>query len=315
MFLLVTNRRDITTDFVILELQRRGRAYCRLNTEDFAAAILNWRPTQARWQLRIEGQDLDLSAVGAGYYRRPVLPEPPRGYDAETSAYAIGEWSAALKSLYGVIGDRWLNSPDRIDLAEDKPRQLQLASTLGFDIPETLVTNDLETARQFAAGGGFIGKPLRNALVKGRQGDRIVFTSRVDLTGVYDPDVMRAMPIILQREIPKRLDVRVTVVGRRVFAASIDSQSDPETAVDWRRAGAPDLPHAVHELPEPLSAQCAALTAQLGLRFGAIDLVLDPAGRYWFLEINPNGQWGWIQTRTGQPIAEAIADELEAIAR
>lgn len=315
MILVVTNRRDITTDFVVLELQRRGLAYCRLNTEAFASAVVSWRPIEGRWQLRIEGQALDLSDVGAGYYRRPVLPEPPKGYDAETRAYAIGEWSAALKSLYGVIGDRWLNSPNMIDQAEDKPRQLRLASTLGFAIPETLVTNDLDAAREFVAEGGFIGKPLRQALVKGQAGDRVVFTSRVDFAGVNDPDVMRAMPIILQREIPKRMDIRVTVVGQRVFAAAIDSQGNPETMVDWRRTAAPDLPHVAHELPESLSAQCVALTARLGLRFGAIDLVLDTAGRYWFLEINPNGQWGWIQTRTGQPIAEAIVTELEAIGK
>lgn len=314
MFLLVTNRRDITTDFVVLELQRRGHAYCRLNTEAFASAVLNWRPPEACWGLCIEGQDLDLADVRAGYFRRPVLPEPPAGYDLDTRVYAIGEWSAALKSLYGIIGRRWLNSPELIDQAEDKPRQLQLASTLGFDIPETLVTNDLEAARAFAADFCAIAKPLRHALIKQRDGDRIVFTSRVDFDSVRDPDVMRAMPIILQREIPKRLDIRVTVVGSQVFAASIDSQRDPETTVDWRRTATPDLPHAVHELPHSLSERCVALTAQLGLRFGAIDLVLDTAGRYWFLEINPNGQWGWIQTRTGHPIAEAIVTELEAIA-
>lgn len=315
MFLIVTNRRDITTDFVVLELQRRKLPYCRLNTEAFTSAIVNWRPTETRWHLRLGEWDLDLRDVRAGYFRRPVLPEAPRGYDSETCAYAISEWSAALRTLYSVIGDRWLNSPHRIEMAEDKPHQLQLAASLGFDIPETLVTNDLTMAREFTAAGGFVGKPLKSGLVKGLESDRIIFTTRVNLADEHDPNALRAMPIILQREIPKQLDIRVTVVGQRVFAASIDSQVDPDTSVDWRRTSAPDLPHAQHELPELLAARCVALTSRLGLRFGAIDFVLDPSGRYWFLEINPNGQWGWIQTRTGHPIAEAIVTELENIAR
>ncbi|MNZ28723.1 hypothetical protein D3C78_459550 [compost metagenome] len=52
---------------------------------------------------------------------------------------------------------------------------------------------------------------------------------------------------------------------------------------------------------------------RLNLRYGAIDFVCDPQGNLWFLEINPNGQWAWIENLTGYPIAEAIVDELEAI--
>jgi hypothetical protein len=54
-------------------------------------------------------------------------------------------------------------------------------------------------------------------------------------------------------------------------------------------------------------------TAACNLRFSAIDLVLDPSGDYWFLELNPNGQWAWIEARTGLPISEAITNELVRI--
>jgi glutathione synthase/RimK-type ligase-like ATP-grasp enzyme len=63
-------------------------------------------------------------------------------------------------------------------------------------------------------------------------------------------------------------------------------------------------------LPNDVAKGCMDLVRRLGLRFGAIDLVLEPSGDYRFLEVNPNGQWGWIQTRTGQPIAGAIVDEM-----
>jgi len=67
-------------------------------------------------------------------------------------------------------------------------------------------------------------------------------------------------------------------------------------------------------LPTEVAKACIALTQNLGLRFGALDFVLDPVGQLWFLEINPNGQWAWIETRTGHPIAAAIVTELERIA-
>ncbi|MGA7272186.1 MAG: hypothetical protein WB239_14035, partial [Acidimicrobiia bacterium] len=105
-------------------------------------------------------------------------------------------------------------------------------------------------------------------------------------------------------------DVRVTVVGSQVLAAVRDPEAaDPgETApLDWRRGG--DLPWAPHELPRELSSLYAELVASLGLNFGAIDLLLEPDGRYWFCEINPNGEWGWLQ-HSGLPIAEALASLL-----
>jgi glutathione synthase/RimK-type ligase-like ATP-grasp enzyme len=119
--------------------------------------------------------------------------------------------------------------------------------------------------------------------------------------------------MILQREITKRADVRVTVVGDRVFAAAISSQGSPETEVDWRRGGSGDLPYQAITLPDSLSALCVQLVNSLDLRFGAIDLVWDEDGVFWFLEVNPNGQWAWIETRTGHPITAAIVDALERI--
>ncbi len=124
---------------------------------------------------------------------------------------------------------------------------------------------------------------------------------------------MGLAPVIYQREIRKAFDVRVTVIGDKVFAAAIHSQDHNETEVDWRSGTRDDLRHEAIELPPDVAAQCLALTAALGLRYGAIDLVADLDGRHWFLEINPNGQWAWIERRTGLPLAEAIVDTLLAI--
>jgi glutathione synthase/RimK-type ligase-like ATP-grasp enzyme len=151
-------------------------------------------------------------------------------------------------------------------------------------------------------------------VVSGPRSDRVVFTSRVVIDADTDPLAIKACPLILQQEIAKRYDVRVTVVGDQVFAATIDSQSNQDTEVDWRMTSTPDLPHSTYGLPPEVSKACVALTRSLGLRFGALDFVLDPAGQLWFLEINPNGQWAWIETRTGHPIAAAIVAELERIA-
>lgn len=315
MHLVVTSKRDLTSDFIILELQRRGLSYLRLNTEDLPKAIFRCVPGhEGDWQFNLPDVSFELSCVKSAYFRRPGMAEPLAEISEAEKSYCVLEWHAALQSFYWAVGERWLNPPHLITLAENKIYQLTLAQTLGFLIPDTLVSNDPLAVRGFAGTGQIIGKPLRNAIVKGQTPDRVVFTSRISINEQIDPLSIRACPMILQREIRKQFDVRATVVGDQVFAATIDSQSDPATEVDWRRTSKPDLAHAVYQLPEKVAAQCIALTRKLGLRFGAVDFVLDQDNQLWFLEINPNGQWGWIETRTGLPIAAAIVSEMERIA-
>lgn len=315
MILIVTSKRDLTSDFIVLELQRRGIPYLRLNTEDLPKGTFYCRPElDDAWHFELEGVSFDLALVKAAYFRRPGTPEPLSEVNETERIYCTAEWQATLQSLYWAIGDRWLNAPHAIALAEDKIRQLSLARKLRFRIPDTLIGNNPAVAQDFAAAGGFIGKPLRNAVVSGPLSDRVVFTSRVAIDARTSPLAIRACPLVLQKEIKKRYDVRVTVVGNQVFAATIDSQSNPDTEVDWRKTSTPNLLHSAYELPPEVAKACVVLTKSLGLRFGALDFVLDLAGQLWFLEINPNGQWAWIETRTGHPIAAAIVTELERIA-
>jgi glutathione synthase/RimK-type ligase-like ATP-grasp enzyme len=316
VYLIVTNKRDLTSDFVVLELQRRGLKYFRLNTEDVAGARFSTNPSNSdNWRFTFPNDAFDTADVKAAYYRRPGRPEPMAGLQDAAQIYSVGEWQASLQSLYWALDGRWLNAPHLIALAENKVRQLMAAQTLGLKVPDSWLTNDPETFRSVLRRGGTVGKTLRNALVQDESKGKVIFTTRLKDGRELDPLSIQASPMLLQPEIAKRFDIRVTVVGEQVFAASIDSQAQEETQVDWRRTSRLDLPHRRHELPPDLARQCVQLTGALGLRFGAVDFVLDQEGAYWFLEINPNGQWGWIETRTGWPIAAAIVSELESISQ
>ena len=108
---------------------------------------------------------------------------------------------------------------------------------------------------------------------------------------------------------PKRYDVRVTVIGDEALAARIDSQADPEARVDWRRADPGKLVHGVEELSADVASRCVELVASYGLNFGAIDLAATDDG-YVFFEINPNGQWAWLEQTTNLPLRARLADLL-----
>jgi hypothetical protein len=309
LILLATNKRDITTDFVLLELKRRRIPYARLNTEDIA-----------QWTVRLPDGDpaafeasgrtnFRVDEVKAAYYRRPEAPSPSPG-DTSASGYAVAEWSSLLRTLWNSLEGKWLNSPYAILRAEDKPRQLATARRFGLRTPRTLVTNDPVAAHEFSRHVAAVAKPLRRALLEDAVGPgRVIFTTRI---GVLDPgdESIRLAPIILQEEIPKRADIRVTVIDDSTYAVAIESQHWEETSVDWRRGSNPNVPHRPITLDNETSKRCIAVTRDLGLRFAAIDLVQDINGDFWFLEANPNGQWAWIEQRTGLPITANIVDAL-----
>jgi hypothetical protein len=310
--LIATNKRDITSDFVVLELRRRNIPFLRLNTEDLPQCKVTFEPSAVdSWQLTQQDHSYALSSFTAGYYRRPSAPIPVSEIaDPIAQEYCVSEWSAVLRSLWNALEGRWLNSPFAILRAEDKPRQLAVATGLGFRVPETIITNDQQAAVGFAEQRSIVGKPLRQALLERGESGEVIFTSRLSRADLADADTVSLAPCIFQREIIKKCDVRVTVVGSNVFAVAIASQATDDTATDWRKGSNPDLVHESIELPTELAERCVALAQSLDISFGAIDLVLDQSEQYWFLEINPNGQWAWIERRTGLPITRAIVDAL-----
>lgn len=135
MLLLVTNRRDITMDYVVAELRRRETPYFRLNTELLPQALCSMAShPRSAWTISIDGQTISGDAIKGAYFRRPGAPVIPDVVtDEGERAYIAAEWSSFLKSLYGRLEGLWLNSPNAIFAAEDKPLQLMLAYEIGFN--------------------------------------------------------------------------------------------------------------------------------------------------------------------------------------
>ena len=197
--------------------------------------------------------------------------------------------------------------------AEHKPLQLRLARRVGLDVPRTLSTNDPEAVRAFArsAPGGLITKMMTSFAVYEDGVENVVFTNPVGDADLADLEGLDLCPMTFQERIDKALELRVTVVGRRLFAASIDSQSSPRARHDWRRDGAAMAAHwRPYDLPADVAARTLALMDRLALTYGACDFIVTPDGRHVFLEVNPAGEFMWLVPHAGLPIDEALADVL-----
>ncbi len=309
--LIVSTVADVATDDVVKRLTARGISHRRLNTEDYPfSATLTFRPekTALDW-LTSNGQP--LSSPTSIWYRRLRTPPKPEGMDDGIYKFCLEENRAALTGGLLAHSARWMSHPASVWQAEYKPFQLSMAARLDLHIPRTVVTNDPFAIRTaFAQFGSMVVKPAKSGYVIHEGQEFSIFTSRVLDEHLGELDDARWSPAIYQELIPKRCDVRVTIVGQKVFAAAIDSQSDPVASIDWRHTVNPNLPHRAIVLPENVSDKLLLLMETLHLTFGAIDLIETPAGEYVFLEVNPSGQWLWLDDKLDLGISDAVAEWL-----
>ena len=324
MILIITEHSDPHTDFVEPEFDRRGIPWVRFHLAELPTMVqssyrIDGEPPPG--MLVIRGQPIDLSNVNAVWYRRTERFFLPESLSATEESVAREECVAFVQGLWGWLGNaHWVSKPGAIRAASSKAEQLLRARRMGFTVPKTLFSNDPERVRAFAdaieaEGSRCIYKPHNSIIVDAGDGNRGVVYTR--LLGSEERDRLeeiRLSPGIFQQYIEKHAELRVNVFGERVFACMIDSQVKESTRVDWRAASWTDpneiSPHEPAVLPERVESFCRSIVHSYGLRFGAIDLIVTPDKDYVFLELNPNGQWAWIEQRTGLPLASALVDEL-----
>jgi ATP-grasp ribosomal peptide maturase len=308
--LVLTQRLDPTADYVINELNQRGAPVFRADAAEFPQTLTaSARLTEDIWSgtFRIPGRQLRLEDVTGIYYRRPTPFGFPEGMSGPERQWANAEarlgFGGLLASLPG-----WLNHPSSIARAEYKPAQLVAARHAGLRVPATLLTNDPAEARQFAdTVGPVIYKPFSPGGVSAAGKNRLIYASRVAPEELDDSSIRLTMHLF-QEWVEHDYAVRLTVVQGRFFAASIRAHSAAAVA-DWR-SDYGSLTYDAVETPRPVRLGVGRLMAGLDLRFGALDFLVTPEGNWVFLEINPNGQWAWIEEETGLPITAAIADAL-----
>lgn len=309
--LVISTIADVATDFVVQGLNQLGVPVCRLNTESLPFDESMTFSVESHRRPVLCFGEREQSSPTSVWYRRVRVPARPPEMDVGVYDFCLKETRTALIGSVMSLEGRWMSHPADVWRAEFKPYQLSVAAALGLTVPKTVVTNKPDAVRQaFQEFGQMVAKPCRSGYVQVDGEARSIYTSRVLDEHLAHIDEVRVSPAIYQQLIPKRYDVRVTVVGDRMFAAAIDSQSDEEAKVDWRHTSNPQLPHYPIELPSEVRGALAKLMKQLGLTFGAIDLVQTPDGEFVFLEVNPNGQWLWIDDALQTGITEAIVEWL-----
>lgn len=249
-----------------------------------------------------DGRPIRFENVRSFWWRRPQSFVLPGGMDMHAQQFALTELSTAFQGLWQCTTGLWVNNPVRDAAAAHKPWQLETARDLGLSIPDTLITTDPDKVRTFweARNGEVIYKPFLQTFHSWRETRQL---KREELALL---DSVRLAPVIFQQLVPGAADLRVTIIGEEIFSAAVDV-GKMEYKLDVRLN---QQSYEKHPLPTGVSDKLLQLMRRLGLEYGAIDLRLTPDGDYVFFEVNPAGQFLFVEYACGLPISTALASHL-----
>jgi hypothetical protein len=300
---LISRTTDRADDLIALELRGRGVPFHRFNVDRFPAHItVAFDPVAGCLSLGDEDASDLLSGEARAWTRGLRIP---RHACDDASRYVLDECADLLHGVFRCSpSSAWVSHPSAIENASFKASQLWVAARVGFALPNTVMTTDVNSVRRhLIANPTSVTKPVtgRRIMVDGRQAS--VYTASLDAADLPDGD--STAPFCAQERLVGR-DVRVTVIGDRCHAVAITTRSE---APDWRLADDRDVAYEIIELPPKVEKAVLDLVNTFDLKYAAVDL-FQSRESYYFLELNPGGQWAWLEYACGLRLTGMIVDEL-----
>ncbi len=322
--LLITHDQDGTGQLLAKSLEKIGQPYHVIDLSTFpnkATATIDYNSNLASVSFSCPSGSFRSHEVKSVWWRRP------RGKITPQTSSPIGKYIALeseifINSLFRLLkNSRWVSDPDNTRIANSKPLQLSLAKEIGFNIPNTIISNDPAVVKDFILSNNvpLTMKPVGSSYVRVSDDENFESENLAIFTRVIDKnqflshlDLVKNCPIILQEAIVDKIDLRITVVDDICFPVSIVHTADHgagDSNLDWRNHKLNRI-YSMCEIPDSLKKMCVNLTRQLGLNFGAIDMCFSEEKGYYFFEINPQGQWVPSEVLAGHPISSALANYL-----
>lgn len=313
LILIISNKGDITTDLVIKRLHDLGTPFVRLNTEDIYKCIEITIDVSNQVQLVTISTPKKIfsgSDIKGAWYRRPQMPDfQDLDLSTDDRIFAIRETDEFFHNLWYFLDEvHWVNSPHALVKAEMKALQLKIASMVGFTIPHTNFSNDHEAFKLLREihKGHVVAKPISYGSY-GKTDESAIFATDLSNTP-YDSELFSIVtcPLIIQEKVVKESDIRLTVFGEEIFAYEILPKDQSQKLLDWRRYSPDQLQYNRVTPPRHIIESIRSFMRYFDLKFGAFDFALNMHGEWVFLEINPSGQFAWLELATGDCLIDAL---------
>jgi glutathione synthase/RimK-type ligase-like ATP-grasp enzyme len=307
MILIVTIQDDIHALSVQRHLAQLGYPDCVILESDRISA-----DHQIHWAANNEKQDAYLEIRGSGriaissidliWWRRVRADQSLEVEIGDKHQLDLinndcrGALNGVLAAAFTGI---WVSRPDSTLRASDKLFQLSIAKQCGFRVPDTLVSQCRNEVEEF------VDRHHRNVIVKPVVGavGPLIYTQFMRDPTCLDAASFQACPAVYQEYISGTRHIRLNCFGDRSYAAVIETEE-----LDWR----PNLkvPIAQWDVPDSLHGRVRGVLDKLDLAMGVFDFKLTPDGEVVWLEVNPQGQFLFLEPLTKLPLGERFADYL-----
>lgn len=310
MILCITHSQDFyNIDLFFEYLASKNIPYFRLNS-DRLNHEQNITITPTGFELTDEsGNTVKSEQFRAVWHRKSWRIGVPEEMDEDYRTVFLKEYSSLRYNLLtSLLHLPWINpleAENRID--GNKMLQLKTAGKHGLKIPETLFSNDAKKVTEFfhrECNGKMVAK-LHGSLAKSMNGENFLSTHIIDHDSLENIEDIAYCPMIFQPYIEKAYELRIVYVDGTFFAGKINNSEH----TDWRVARE-GYSWSSYDLPGPVEKSLAGMMKEMNLYLGAIDMIRGKDGEYYFLEVNPQGEWGMLQKELNFPIAQRIAEQL-----
>lgn len=293
--LIITSSFDKTVDYIV-EKYNQTALFFRFNVDCFDC--YNIVICNSGWEISCKQWKIQKNELYSIYYRKPVLPRL-EGFYPRYRAMIAKDILSIVNGIADAFEGKVLTKPFSLRRAENKVCQLLYASEHSFLIPDSCIGNDMSYVAQI--DGEKIIKPIAVG--------KVVHEKNIEIypTMFFRPinESVAQTPIYIQKYICKKYEARLTFINGKMFAVRIDS----EDKVDWRRNYAGNK-YCEIEVPQNIIRNCINMMSDFDIIFGAFDFIINNRDEWIFLEVNPNGQWLWLECALEIPISNEIISYL-----
>jgi len=236
------------------------------------------------------------------------IPEEFRRFTtSESRDFLLGSILSCLREKQDA---RWINPVMASYASRIKINQLKIAKEVGWVVPETIISNNKKVLIDFwrEKNGQVITKAIHSGwLSKIGDKNKVIFTSVVTEKHLEKISDINYPPLLFQEKIDKNKELRVVVIGKKYFSCSLGKSIN----IDWRVDNVAIDNSEIFNLPCDVEKKSIEVVKNMGLSFGVLDVILDKSGNFYFLEVNEQGEWLWMDEKLDLPIGDSIIDYLE----
>ena len=307
---LVSNLHDYSTDYIAKILYDHEEKFVRINRDTLFSYDVIFDIGCECIILKNSSSEIILSPehTKSFYYRAPTFLREGKKYKSNSEHLFHTQWAAFFRSLSFFDTSKWTNNVVATYKAEMKPIQLKQAKKCGFTVPRTIITNT--SGKNFFSKDELLAlKTIDTAVLSEGNKTGFIYTNFLPQQDLEKYETA-STPFFLQQKIYPKLDIRITVIGDKAYAFKILHKGRGIDG-DWRKIKQ-ELEYEYIDIPTEISNKCILLTKQLGLNFSGIDIIKSE-DNYFFIELNPTGEWSWLMKNTGVRLDYEIAKFISTI--